>query len=215
MVGTIREIRSALVGMIYGEATLRKNLGGAVVLKIIHSERQKEYLEYKSQIIQSMFGYELKVRSFDNNGYPGVELVTRNHARLRSLYPVIYKNGKKQFTQKGLKILTPLGIALWYLDDGSLSYKRREGKIHGRELTLNTYCSEAEAQLVKIYFEEQWDIHWTVVPNKSWWRLRMGAKEGRKLISLIDPFVTDCMRYKIDLKLKDTASATAPDIPCG
>jgi hypothetical protein len=198
LVGT--ELRSAIIGMVAGDAGIRKQKGcRSVNLRITHCEKQRKYLEYKRDILQNLFkGWEIPIRPINNSGYPGVRLETRNHPKLRAIYKWFYSDGKKRFSRRTLNYLTPIGMAIWYMDDGSLSYKKRGGKIHGREIHLNTYCSLEEAEVIQAYFEEVWDVSWTVVPNKGLFRLRMGSNEAKKFFAIISPYIIPMMRYKID-----------------
>jgi len=200
LVGT--ELRSAIVGMVAGDARIRKQKGcRSVSLRITHAERQREYLEHKRGVLQNLFtGWEIPIRQINNSGYPGVKLETRNHPKLRAIYKWFYSDGGKRFSRRILNYLTPIGIALWYMDNGSLSYKKKEGQVHGREVHLNTYCSLEEARIIQAYFKEVWDVSWAVVPNKGLFRLRMGAIEAQKFFSIIEPHVIPTMRYKMDLK---------------
>ncbi|HEX8847750.1 MAG TPA: hypothetical protein VF791_24125 [Pyrinomonadaceae bacterium] len=200
LVGT--ELRAAIIGMVAGDACIRKqNFCRSVSLRIKHAERQKEYLEYKRDILQNLFKvWEISIRPINNSGYPGVSVETRTHPKLRAIHKWFYRDGKKRFSRRILNYLTPLGIALWYMDDGSLSYKKREGKVHGREIHLNTYCSLEEAKTIQAYFKEVWDVSWTIVPNKGLFRLRMGSSEAQKFFAIIAPYVIPTMRYKMDLK---------------
>ncbi len=199
LVGT--ELRSAIVGMVAGDAGIRKQKGcRSVSLRITHAEKQREYLEYKRDILQNLFkGWEIPIRPINNSGYPGVRLETRNHPKLRAIYKWFYSEGKKRFSRQILNYLTPIGVAIWYMDDGSLSYKKREGKVHGREVHLNTYCSLEEAEVIQAYFKEVWDVSWTVIPNKGLFRLRMGSNGAKKFFMIISPYIIPMMRYKIDL----------------
>jgi hypothetical protein len=209
MVGT--ELRSAVIGMVAGDAGIKQQKGcKSVSLRICHAERQREYLEYKRDILQNLFSeWEIPVSCINNSGYPGVYLATRTHPRLRVIHKWFYSGGKKRFSRRILNYLTPLGIALWYMDDGSLSYKKRAGEIHGREIHLNTYCSLEEAEVIQAYFKEVWDVSWAIVFNKGFYRLRMGAGEAKKLFSIIEPFVVPSMRYKLDLKYIINTSISA------
>jgi len=205
VVGT--ELRSAIIGMVAGDAGIRQQKGcRSVSLRICHAERQQEYLEYKRDILQNLFKeWKIVIKSINNSGYPGVWLGTRTHPRLRVIHKWFYNSGKKQFSRRVLNYLTPIGIALWYMDDGSLSYKRREGKIHGREIHLNTYCSFEEAKIIQTYFKEVWNMSWTLVFNKGFYRLRMGAGEAQKLFAIIEPYIIPSMKYKLDLKYTSTS----------
>lgn len=216
LVGT--ELRSAIVGMVAGDAYLRKQkFCRSVSLRIKHAEKQREYLEHKRDILQHLFkAWEIPIKSINNSGYPGVQLETRTHPKLRAIYKWFYSDGKKRFSRRILNYLTPVGIAIWYMDDGSLSYKKRESQIHGREVHLNTYCSLEEARVIQEYFKEAWDVSWTVVQNKGLFRLRMGSHEARKFFTIIAPYVIPTMQYKIDLRYAKAAQPEAPgNFPAG
>jgi hypothetical protein len=135
-----KQTRSAIIGMVLGDAHIRKH--GS--LAITHCLRQKSYLEMKRQILE-----------------------------------------RKQ-------------LAIWYQDDGSLTAKKRGGKIHAYDLTLNTYLSKSQNEIIISYFKEAWSINWGLSKSKGKYRLRMGTKEARKFIKLIEPYIVPDMRYKIE-----------------
>jgi hypothetical protein len=93
------------------------------------------------------------------------------------------------------------------MDDGSKSFKRKNGRIHAMEVTLNTYLPKENNEVIINYFQEVWGIKWGLNKSKGTWRLRMGTQEGRRFFDLISPVVLDSMRYKISDVPRD---ATAP-----
>jgi len=201
-----KKFRGILIGMILGDATLRVRKDTQYpntwhnVLSIKHGEKQKEYIEYKANLIHSMFGGKpITVRPINNSGYPGY-LIYKSHKYFRILYKRMYKNGKKTFTSQVLNWLTPEGIAIWYMDDGSLCAKKRNGKIHAYDLYLNTYSTKEENEVIIQYFQDAYDIHFTLSKNKGLYRIRCGTKEARKFIELVKPYIIPSMQYKIDMQ---------------
>ena len=165
---------------------------------IIHSIEQREYLEWKIGILHSIIGgNKPSIIEFDNNGYKGVKAM-KSHRYFRVLYRYLYKNGVKTIPLKALNRLTPLAIAIWWMDDGSLCKKVRNGKIHAWELYLNTYLSKEENQVIIDYFQNVWNVKWNLNLSKGKYRLRCSTREGRKFLSIIRPIVYQikCMRYK-------------------
>jgi len=61
-----------------------------------------------------------------------------------------------------MNVLWPFG----FQDDGSLSPKRRDGKIHSFELTLNTYLPFDQNEVIQNYFKDHWKINWTNYKRK-------------------------------------------------
>lgn len=193
--------KATLIGLIIGDGYLncaRYKHGQNSSLLIKHSIKQKEYIEWKSNIIHSIFGgNKPKVVEFNNNGYPGVRIMKSNKY-FRVLHRCLYKNGQKIIPLKVLNRLTPLAIAIWWMDDGCLYAKKRNGKIHGWELYLNTYLSDEENLVIINYFKTKWNINWKLNHDKDKSRLRCSTKEGRKFLDIVRPYMLPikCMQYK-------------------
>lgn len=194
--------RAFILGCVIGDGHLRKR-DGNVSLSITHCAKQREYLEWKVLKLSSALnnGRVANIREVDNNGYVGFSW-EKGHKYLRILYKWFYKNKTKSISRYLLNFLTEEAIAVWYMDDGSLSYKKRDGEIHAREFTLNTYLSLEENQIIVDYFKEAWSIEFKIVKSKNHYRLRCGGREGWKLIKLIKPYIVPCMLYKIDMQYK-------------
>lgn len=195
--------RGALVGMILGDGYLGINSNTnypntrTYTLNIKHGQSQKEYIEHKATRIHSIIGGNApKVRMFNNNGYVGYRF-SKSNKYFRILHNWIYKTGVKTYSRKILDMLTDEGIAYWYMDDGSLYSKKRNGKIHAYELVLSTYVSKEQNQIIIDYFEETYGIKFGLSKSKGKYRLRMGTKEARKFVRLVEPYIIESMKYKI------------------
>ncbi len=192
-----RSLRAAVVGMVLGDAHIRPK---RCTLAIRHSARQKAYLHYKAKILEQLQKAPIRVFPFNNSGYPGVRVETQRRPLYRRLRRLFYEEptGRKHVTRKVLDYLDPRGIAIWYMDDGSVSAKRRNGKVHAYELTLNTYIPRDENELIIRYFAETWDLRFGLNLSKGNWRLRMGTRQARRLAQLVAPYIVPTMRYKVD-----------------
>lgn len=194
-----KENRGILVGMVLGDGYLRKVSRNTSCIIIKHSYEQYEYLDYKAELLSKVFKCKKPaIRIIDNNGYKGA-ILFKGHRYLDILRKWIYIGGKKTYSRKILNYLTPQGIALWYMDDGSLIAKKRDGKIHAFEMYLSTYTTKEENQVIIDYFKEVWDVNFTQTKNKGKYRLRCGTKEFRKFREIIEPYIIPSMRYKIDM----------------
>lgn len=169
----------------------------------LHSEKQREYLEWKYNLLKEE-GVPLSDITYKDNGkYPSYYFRTRTIHWLFSQRKYIYDNGNKVISKKGLiNSLDELGLAIWYMDDGSLGLKKnKEGIIHGAVITLNTYEKKSDNQVLIDFLFRKWNIKFNQVKNKGLYRLQCGTKEGRKLFDIIRPYINqiDCMKYKINL----------------
>lgn len=188
--------RSLLLGMIIGDGHLRKDSN---CLTITHSQNQLEYLKYKKNMLENILNCkEIKIYKNTLNKYnTQCYSIYKYHKIFRILRKRLYVNNKKYLSFKILNHLDLEAIALWYMDDGSLSAKKRNGKIHAYELTLNTYLSKEENQIIINYFKEIWNINFGLNKSKNFYRLRMGTKEARKFSKMIENYIIPCMKYKL------------------
>jgi hypothetical protein len=191
-----RSLRAAVVGMVLGNAHIRAK---RYTLAIRHSVRQEAYLRYKAGLLEQLQQSPIRVMRFHNSGYPGVRIETQQHPLYRRLYQLFYEpGGEKRVTRKVLDYLDPRGIAIWYMDDGSVSAKRRRGKVHAYELRLNTYLPRDENELIIQYFAQVWGVRFGLNLSKGRWRLRMGTRQARQFAQLVAPYIISTMRRKID-----------------
>lgn len=191
-----KEHRDLIIGLSIGDGALQ---GG--ILKILQCEKQKKYVEWKKQLLNSYGIKTTDIKEKDNNGFKAYYFRTYSYDFIKNIYNYLYIP-KKTITRKCLNRLNPLTIAIWYMDDGGLSQKKRNGKIHANDLILNTGLQKEENQIIIDYFNEVWDIHFTQVKNHNVYRLRCGTREARKFIKIIRPFVESvgCFDYKLNIK---------------
>lgn len=199
VIKTSKEIRYLLLSMLLGDGTL--NAKGYVSIR--HCVAQKDYIEWKMNLLKN------KIRTtdcyyVDNNGYGAFELRTKVYKFLKQYRKIIYRSGKKDIADRRiLNKINPLGLAIWYMDDGGLSQKKdRQGNITANELMINTHLSKSDNQVIIDYFKEVWDISFTQVKNRGWYRLRCGTKEARKFIKIVEPYVSEVPSMAHKLKLK-------------
>jgi len=129
----------------------------------------------------------------------------RNHPYFKLLYKFIYQNGKKTFSRKVLNRLDAKGLAIWFMDDGSLYNFKYEVKGYSTYskccARLNTYLSKEENEVIIKYFIDKWGIEWKLEKEKRFYRLRCNTTEFRKFVEIIKPFIIPSMMYKIDIKV--------------
>lgn len=200
---TTKEVRDIVLFMAMGDG----HLSSSGILSFRHCLKQKDYLDWKYNILKG----RLKCSEpyyVDNNGYGSFEFRTRTYKFIKLYRKVIYKNGKKDiFSRKMLNKLTPLGLAIWYMDDGSLSQKKdKNGKIVSNDLTLNTYLSKEQNQVIIDYFNEVWNIRMSQAKSKGKYRIRCATKEARKFIAIVKPFVEQVPSMQHKLKIKPELS---------
>lgn len=192
--------QSLIVSLLLGDGHITSE--GRICIN--HSEKHKEYIEYKANLLYNIIGGKpIKVHKsksvINNKVYNTYSIRKCNKKLLGPFRDLLYPKGRKYISRKVLEMLTLEGIAIWYMDDGSLSAEKTDGKIHAYKLGLATYLSYEENKVIVDYFKEKWDIHFNIHKDGSKYRLRMGTKEARKFINLVKPYVSKikCMQYKV------------------
>lgn len=192
-----KESRQLILFMSFGDGYL-----GGKYLSILHSKAQHDYLQWKRNLLIRNGIKCSPIRYKNNNGFDVYEFTTKSYNFISLYRKILYKPRKTIANRELLNKLTPLGIAIWYMDDGGLSKKKRNGVIHANDLMLNTHLTREENQIIIDYFKEVWDIQFTQVKNRGKYRLRCGTREARKFINIVAPFVSQIpsMKHKIDIK---------------
>ena len=111
-----------LLGSILGDGNLQKRYKtGGTILKISHCEKQKEYIEYKQNLLKNNCSEVKKYYLYDdrrkNPNYFQYTIYTKSSLDLNKYYENWYKPNKQIFKEDLYK-LEPLGLAIWYMDDG-------------------------------------------------------------------------------------------------
>lgn len=171
-------------------------------LRIQHSEKQLNYLKWKRKLLikEGIDCGTIKYRN--NNGFPAFYFYTKSYSFIESFKKKNYNPDKTACVLNNLNNLTPFSIAVWYMDDGGLSQKYRDGKLLANELMLNTGLSKEENQIIIDYFKNVWGIQFSQCKNRSVYRLRCGTKEARKFADIVKPYViaNPELHYKLNIK---------------
>lgn len=194
--------KSLLIGLLIGDGTISSNF----VFKLSHSVEQREYLEWKIKLLDK---FQIK-----NNGikeyistcgynigkgvlYSQMSVIPTIKALRRTIYIP-----KKTITRKLLNWLTPLEIAIWYMDDGHINVntsKQRSSIQH--TIKIATCVDEITVEVIIQYFLDIWNIKFRKFPEgKNTFSIASSSEEDySKFVNLIKPFVEQVpsMLYKI------------------
>lgn len=209
-----KDSRNLLIAMLLGDGTISNNY----VFKIAHAEAQKDYLEWKVKQLNNNGIRNNGVKSYIktggyNIGVPVYYTQLNIIPFIKVLRKVVYKEKKIIGNRKLLNRLTPMGIAIWYMDDGHLNIRRgKSGRVHGFYIKISTCEPKSEVQEMIDYFKEQWDISFYMFhegKKEDSYSLCCGTKEGLKFIKLVEPYVKQVpsMMYKIQFDLSQREKA--------
>ena len=116
----------------------------------------------------------------------------------------VYVGKKKVFGDEYLKRLSPLSLALWYMDDANFTIrskgvqKRTEGQT-GRATICVEAMEPATRERLVAYLADTWDIRAKLIASGAAKKavLVFNNAETAKLHALIAPFVHPSMDYKL------------------
>jgi recombination protein RecA len=163
-----------------------------------HGAKQAAYGDWKA----SLFGNLTVCRSTNAKG--AVFHDVQPLAELAELRNAVYIGGRKAFSEDYLKQLTPLSIALWYMDDGGFTL-RTEGKQRrteggsGRSEICVQAMEPTTRQRIRDLLADAWGVEATLIEKgrRKTPFLVFSVMETAKLHALIAPFVHPSMDYKL------------------
>jgi len=194
--------REILIGLILGDGHLEKLYTPTFGrLKVEHSYKQKDYVDW----LYKEFSNWVKSRPTTKivKAWGGIWInygfSTYGHRILGEFKERFYKRKKKIIPDDLEKDITPLGLAIWFMDDGSIKSKRHKG------IFLNTQgFSENDVRKLQKVLKNKFGISSTTRKEKNGKQIYLGGKSGEKFIVLIRPYIISSMQYKIPRVLRLT-----------
>lgn len=222
------QTRAAILGSLLGDGSLKIHPGYANArFSFRHSSKQREYLLWKVGLLQKELASEACAFEQSPDGFSRNNMLrfqSRALPSLTELYRLTHKGKSFVVRRKWLNQLTPLSLAIWWCDDGSIISNGRKG----------VFCSEGftvdDQVLIRNYLKKVWDIDVRLGQTGSrrketgegfmrlWFR---STEELKKFLRIILPHIPPCMLYKVLLLYRDiefqqrwiTEVATATGIP--
>lgn len=177
--------REILVGTLLGDGHLETlNHGRTYRLKIEHSIKQRDYVEwllkeFRSWIHTGMYGklkYEKEYVGFN----------TYTHGALRFYAQQFYSDGKKNVPKMINKLLSPLSLAVWFMDDGSWKSNR-----HKTYIIHTLGFNKDELMLLQDTLRKKFNVETALHRQKQkYWRLYIVSEYAETFRKIIEPYVS-------------------------
>lgn len=172
-----------LIGCLLGDAYLTK-LGK---IQIEQSDKQKDYIDWKYQELASIsYSQPKEVIRFEKNDSrltKSLRFWTRQY--FRSWRDKFYLSNRKIFPKDLVSFITPLSIAVWYMDDGC--YQKFD-------CTLSTESFDLEDRGCLIKRLKDFGID---AINRGEGKLRIRSQSLPKFFELIREYIHPSMLYKL------------------
>ena len=167
-----------------------------------HSICQKEYFFWKVKKLKEISSkncfWEQKSDGWSKRKKLRYQSLTKDS--LTKLYHLVCSEGNLRIHRKWLKLLTPLSLAVWWLDDGSLIGNGRKG----------VFCSEGfnyqNLMVLSRYLRDTWKIRTKIGRGGKYYQLRISSTEELKkfLRLILSHFSITNMLPKVMLLYKDS-----------
>ena len=194
--------KEILIGLILGDGHLERlytpTLGR---LKVEHSYKQKDYVDWIYSKFSNWVRSKPKLRIVKAWGKlrTNYGFSTYGHQILGKFQERFYERKKKIVPNDLEKDITPLGLAIWYMDDGSIKSRKHKG------LFLNTQgFREDDVKRLQEVLKVKFGISSTTRKDKNGKQIYLGGRSGEKFIALIKPHIISSMKYKIPRVLRLT-----------
>lgn len=179
-----KEQKSLLIGLLLGDGTISSNY----VFKLSHSEAQREFLEWKIDLLNKLGFKNNGVKEYISTcGYNKGSKVLYSQMSLnptiKALRRTVY-TPKKRITRRLLNWLTPLGLAIWYMDDGCINVNTSKQRSSIQHTIKIATCVDLDtAQVIIDYFKEVWNVQFRPF------------KEGAGTYSVASSTESDCAAF--------------------
>ena len=200
------ELKSAIIGMVIGDGCLTKRWeNGNANFQMTHCEKQYEYMLWKQKILDNVTGSIIcpTTRTINGKTYKGFHLSTNRHPLFTKLHKRFYHDKHKVVDEYLVKMITPLALAIIYMDDGTFGKHHMNGK-DSFFICSNNFDYANQLLIIKsfkIKFSLEWNLNKSQVGKDGTYnyRLRLSNRFNDDFLEIIKPYILEvpCMIYKL------------------
>ncbi len=190
-----KQQREILIGILLGDACLEtSNNGRTYRLKIEQSEMHREYLYHLYELFKEwvLTPPQEKERVFRGHKKLSFAFSTISHASFRFYAHQFYGIEGKKVPKLIHRWLTPVNLAYWYMDDGSIKSKESKGVI------LNTHSfSRSEVNRLAQVLGSVFGLQAKERKQKEGYQIYISGHSYERFKELVGPHILKSMWYKI------------------
>ncbi len=195
-----KEQKSILIALLIGDGTISSNY----VFKLSHSTHQRAFLEWKINLLNTLGIKNNGIKEYvSKTGYNEGKQVLYSqmsiNPTIKALRRTVY-TPKKTLSRKLLNWLTPLGLAIWYMDDGHINVNTSSQRSSIQHtIKIATCVDESTANMILQYFKEVWGITFRLFKEgKGTFSIASSSEaDCENFIKLVKPYIIPSLLYKI------------------
>lgn len=206
-----KEAKQILLGTVLGDATMNQVSYKKSTVAFAHGSQQLDYFIWKMQKLQSLVG-DFRVDFRDSytpsrkeyNGNIIIRAESLSSEYLSHVFNDFYffDSGikRKEVHNNILNRLTPLSIAVWYMDDGCCVREKGKNRIHSIRIATCAFSNE-EVNEICNWFWTKHNIDFCIYLRSNTENPDMICRKQEhiyRFLSLVEPHIVKCMWYKVD-----------------
>jgi hypothetical protein len=190
--------RSIIVGTLLGDGHLEtQDERHTFRLKVEHSAKQLAYVEWLYENLKDLVNTppKSKRKLLGEIEHENYYFQTLSLSQLRFYGQQFYDaSGQKKVPRQIRHWLTPLALAVWFMDDGSIKSK------HHKALIFNTQCfNKADIRLLQDALQANFSLESTIRTQKDGLQILIVGDHAEHLVAILQPYVLASMTYKFGL----------------
>ena len=187
--------REIIIGNILGDGSLEFSGFHGTRLQIKQKEDYKEYVFWLYDQLKNLCRSAPKQRKDNHQWYFSTRFLTE----LTELHQIFYPNGRKIIPKNIADfIYSPLTLAVWYMDDGSLDWRPKD---HYAFIISTDSFRLNEVQLLKEILKKNFEVEVNVFESlcrgKRYPKVYIGRNGRNNFFSLIKPYIFECFSHKL------------------
>ncbi len=184
--------KEVLVGCLLGDAHLENNWSKTNYrLKISQSKQQEEYVKWKHQIFKDWVLTEPKLHVSTNS----MRFTTVSHSDISKFHNMFYEGRKKIVPKNIQQLLSPLALAVWFMDDGN-AVRKKDGSVYAYNLNTQSFNFQEHSVLIDV-LKKNFGVDSSINKNNGSLRLYIGVYARDNFVDAIIDFVIPSLRYKL------------------
>ena len=180
-------------GSLLGDGSLsvpKREESRGVKFRLGHGAKQADYLRWKVSLFANIPG------SLWENDKSDIFWDSTPMPELCEMRREVYRLGLKQFSREYLESITPLGLALWYMDDGGFDLRGKKQDRGRIAICVEAMSIDTQHRLVAM-LASRFGVTTKLDEVRQQAILRMDQAATAKFHALIAPYVHPSMDYKL------------------
>lgn len=185
-----------VVGKLLGDGTTNlKRINKAVIFS--HSIKQKAYFEYCCLLMGDIWTKKVchSTTKAAGKNFEVLKTHTKHSFAISEIVNTMYTEGGRHLSKNILSIISPLSLAIWYCDNGSIRYTSKRKDHASAELAICRF-DDSDVKIIKAVFSK-YNLFPVMFRSDGYWRLRFNLSEAEKFFDLIKEYIPPCMSEKL------------------